>query len=95
MRSRFSAFALCKTDYVLKTWCEKKRPKRLDLSQQPTWTRLEVHRTEQGLTDDKQGKVMFSAYYKLDALTEGVMHETSRFRRDRHQQWCYLDGVVS
>jgi SEC-C motif-containing protein len=94
MRARFSAYALQNTAFLLQTWCEKTRPKQLDLSQQPDWTSLVIHDVRQGGLEDKRGWVRFSAFYTLNLNQQGVMHERSRFRRDKLGQWCYIDGEV-
>ncbi|MDY0136649.1 MAG: YchJ family metal-binding protein [Thiomicrospira sp.] len=94
MRARFSAYALQNTAFLLQTWCEKTRPKHLDLRQQPNWIRLVIDDVQQGGGEDKRGWVKFSAFYTLNLNQQGVMQERSRFQRNRLGQWCYVDGKV-
>lgn len=93
MRSRFSAFGLGLTQYLLQSWCDTTRPADLDLTDQPQWTRLEIHRTQGGGPDQQAGLVEFSAYY-LDGLYQGELREISQFQRNSAGKWCYIDGQI-
>ncbi len=69
MRSRFSAFALQKTNYLKKTvkLSAVKMFEDLDLSNDPRqWYKLEVISKSAGGVNDDIGKVGFKAYYKPD-----------------------------
>jgi SEC-C motif-containing protein len=91
MRSRYSAFALGDTAYLLRTWHPDTRPKRLRLDPGQEWTRLEIAgRTGGGLLAN-EGTVEFRAHYQYQGQ-RGVLHENSRFRRV-DGQWLYLDGT--
>lgn len=94
MRSRFSAFALQLHDYLLQTWCDKSRPKSLDLKDQPEWVNLTIWRKEGGELLDQTGQVEFSAFYRLANGKLGEMRELSDFERKANGQWCYKNGVV-
>lgn len=88
MRSRYSAFALELSDYLLASWDERTRPAELELQPDTHWYRLEIKDAgEQG--DD--GFVRFSAYFR-----EGKewlrLSELSRFQRAADGFWRYLDG---
>jgi SEC-C motif-containing protein len=90
MRSRFSAFALRDTGYLLRTWHPDTRPRRLALDPGQEWTRLEIlGRTGGGLLQ-AEGTVRFRAHYRHHGR-DGFLEENSRFRReDGH--WVYLDA---
>lgn len=94
MRSRFSAFALHNSAYLLATWDVSTRPVGLDLANDPSqWLRLEIVGTKKGGVSDSKGQVSFNAYYRQHGK-EGVMAETSRFRKVANR-WFYVDGVVA
>ncbi|MEQ0565113.1 YchJ family metal-binding protein [Amycolatopsis sp. NEAU-NG30] len=90
MRSRFSAFAVGDTAYLLRTWHPDTRPRRLVLDPGQEWTRLEIlGRTGGGLLHT-EGTVEFRAHYRHHGR-DGFVEEHSRFRReDGH--WVYLDA---
>lgn len=90
MRSRYSAFVLERSEYLLATWHESTRPQ--SLAFEPTqWLGLTVKSAQQ--TDDAHAEVTFSARYKLNGRAY-KMHETSRFVRELGA-WLYVDGDVS
>lgn len=91
MRSRFSAFALGRVDYLMHSWHPDTRPVRLDLDDEIIWRRLQIVDTEAGTADDDTGIVEFRAAYLRDG-TRHILHERSRFRRIRDGSWRYLDG---
>ncbi|MGA8851825.1 MAG: YchJ family protein [Aeromicrobium sp.] len=90
MRSRYSAFALSDTAYLLRTWHHSTRPVQLELDQSVRWYRLDVLATDAGTPFDTTGTVEFEAFRK-GPRGSGTQHEVSRFvREDRN--WFYLDG---
>jgi SEC-C motif-containing protein len=90
MRSRYSAFAVGDTAYLLRTWHPDTRPRRLSLDPGQEWTRLEIlGRTGGGLLHT-EGTVEFRAHYRHHGR-DGFLEESSRFRRD-DGQWVYLDA---
>ncbi|GAB3151518.1 YchJ family metal-binding protein [Amycolatopsis stemonae] len=90
MRSRFSAFAVGDTAYLLRTWHPDTRPRRLTLDAGQEWTRLEIlGRTGGGLLHN-EGTVEFRAHYHHRGR-DGFLEENSRFRRVEGQ-WVYLDA---
>ncbi|KRD17011.1 hypothetical protein ASE48_26370 [Mycobacterium sp. Root265] len=93
MRSRFSAFARGRADYLLSSWHPGTRPARLDLDDQITWRRLQIVDTEAGGADDDTGIVEFRAEYLQDGKRH-ILHERSRFRRGRDGSWRYVDGEI-
>lgn len=90
MRSRFSAFALGDTDYLLRSWHSSTRPERLELDPAQRWIRLEIVETERGGLLDATGTVTFHAHYR-EAGRPGTLTERSRFARE-DGRWVYLDG---
>jgi SEC-C motif-containing protein len=89
MRSRYSAFALGDSAYLLASWHPDSRPTSLELDPDLRWYRLDiVGRTEGGLRD-KTGTVDFRAYWRAADGTAGVQSENSRFARVEHR-WAFL-----
>lgn len=93
MRSRFSAFARGRADYLLSSWHPGTRPTALDLDEQITWRRLQIVDTEAGGADDATGIVEFRAQYLHDGKRH-ILHERSRFSRVRDGSWRYVDGEI-
>lgn len=89
MRSRYSAFVLGLTPYLLATWHPRTRPATLDPDEPGLkWLGLQVrsHRT----LDADHAEVEFVARSKLAGRAHRL-HERSRFERIAGQ-WCYVDG---
>ncbi|MDR5902264.1 YchJ family protein [Halomonas icarae] len=87
MRSRYSAFALNLTDYLLTSWHPDTRPVSLTADDTTHWLRLQVVSSgEQG----DEGWVTFRATFR-EGHQYGVLEEASRFRREAGH-WRYLDG---
>jgi SEC-C motif-containing protein len=90
MRSRYSAFAVGDTAYLLRTWHPGTRPARLRLDPGQEWTGLEIlGRTGGGLLTN-EGTVEFRAHYRHRGR-DGFQQENSRFRRE-DGRWVYLDA---
>jgi SEC-C motif-containing protein len=94
MRSRYCAFALGDTDYLLQTWHSTTRPETLDQSEfeQIDWLGLEVLKCKRGGAKDSRGIVEFVATMARDDK-ESQLREESRFSRETGQ-WRYLDGTL-
>ncbi|NEM90040.1 YchJ family protein [Galbitalea soli] len=89
MRSRFSAFALGRSAYLLASWHPSTRPAALDLDPEVRWFRLDIlGRTGGGLLD-QVGTVEFDAHYRHNGAT-GIQHENSRFTRV-DGRWAFLE----
>ena len=88
MRSRYSAYVLAFSDYLLDTWAASTRPERMAIDAGCTWLGLSVRRSEK-LTPD-EATVEFIARYKVNGRAFRL-HEVSRFRRE-HERWFYVDG---
>lgn len=86
MRSRYSAYCLGLTDYLLTTWHPDTRPASLDLNEtpKPQWIGLEIRRAS---TD----QVEFVARYKVGGRAH-KLHELSDFRQI-DGRWYYLSGA--
>ena len=93
MRSRYSAFALGLSDYLLQSWHPDTRPAELDVHTppQPKWIGLKVLATS--LQDDRHGRVHFIARCRVGGRAERL-EEHSRFVREGGR-WYYLDGDIS
>jgi SEC-C motif domain protein len=90
MRSRFSAFAIGDTDYLMSSWHHETQPRRLTLDDSVTWRRLQIVDTDAGGADDATGVVEFRAQYECDGIRH-ILHERSRFARVK-ERWVYVDG---
>ena len=89
MRSRYSAFVLDRTDYLLDTWHRSTRPPALEPNPPGLrWLGLEVRRHER--QDETHATVEFVARNKLAGRAHRL-HERSRFVRE-DGRWYYLDG---
>ena len=91
MRSRYSAFAVGDTAYLLATWHHTTRPTSLELDPDQRWYRLDVLANREGGPFDTSGVVEFEAFYRAPAGA-GSQHEASRFSRE-DGLWFYVDGV--
>ena len=92
MRSRYSAFVLDLSDYLLATWHTSTRPARLDANELGLkWLGLEVRRHT--LIDADHATVEFIARSKLAGRAQRL-HELSRFLRE-DGRWFYVDGDLS
>lgn len=95
MRSRFSAYATRKVDYLIQTTSEEERAK-IDREELEGYCRavscisLKVVRTEQGGPQDETGTVLFHASLQING--KRMLHrELSRFKREEGR-WVYVDG---
>jgi SEC-C motif-containing protein len=92
MRSRYAAFAVGDTAYVLSTWHPSTRPRSIAPETDLQWRRLDVLRTTAGGPFDTRGAVEFRAVWRQGA-ERGALHERSRFERVGGA-WLYVDGDV-
>ncbi|MDI5969222.1 YchJ family metal-binding protein [Streptomyces sp. SL13] len=93
MRSRYSAFVVGDTAYLLRTWHPSTRPPALELDTGLRWQRLEIVATEGGGPFHSEGVVEFRAHYR-QAGRNGAMCERSRFSH-LDGAWVYVDGDVT
>ncbi|MEO7124467.1 MAG: YchJ family metal-binding protein [Lacisediminihabitans sp.] len=91
MRSRFSAFAVGDSSYLLETWHPATRPSTLELDLSLRWYRLDIIAVTGGGMLADSGTVEFRAYYRSPG-GPGEQHETSRFAT-LHGRWFYVDAA--
>jgi len=92
MRSRYTAYALGRYDYLLETWHPDTRPENIG-GTGLQWIGLQIVRTEQGCADDDRGMVEFIASY-IQPTGGKQLHECSRFVCE-NGAWFYVDGDCS
>ena len=92
MRSRYSAYVLKLSDYLLASWHPSTRPGSLDLAEDDgtKWLGLEIKRSQQ--QDENHATVEFVARYRI-AGRGHRLHELSRFVRE-DGRWFYVDGDI-
>ena len=90
MRSRYTAYALAREDYLLATWHASTRPSALDLGSGLQWLGLKIVRTEAGGAHDTEGRVAFVARSKPGGRAQRL-EEDSRFVKEGGR-WYYVDG---
>jgi SEC-C motif-containing protein len=88
MRSRYSAFALERADYLRATWDASTRLPDFSIQPGAKWLGLEVRATRSA--DADSAEVEFVARYRMDGRAVRV-HERSRFLRIG-ERWFYVDG---
>ena len=91
MRSRYSAYVLGETEYLLKTWHPSTRPSTLELDPDVRWYRLDIVTRTGGSMFDTRGAVEFRAYYRHDGVAD-QQHESSSFVRE-NGAWLYVNAV--
>ena len=93
MKSRFSAFKLHLSNYLLQTWDETTRPGNIDFTPGLHWNRLVINGRKKGRKKDQEGWVTFVAYYQV-GCEKGSLHEKSFFRRNENGHWKYVEGEI-
>ena len=91
MRSRYTAYVLGNTQYLLKTWHESTRPSHIALDGERRWLGLDIKKCEAGEAADTVGTVEFVARYKVAGRAHRL-HETSRFSFE-HGCWYYVGAI--
>lgn len=91
MRSRYSAFALERPDYLLATWHASTRPADLTLEPGVKWLGLSVK--DHRVIDEAHAEVAFVARSRVGGRGQRL-EERSRFVREGGR-WLYVDGEVS
>lgn len=88
MRSRYCAFVLNRSAYLLATWHANTRPADVLHDDSTQWLGLDVRRHT--VNDANHAEVEFVARYRTAG--RGVrIHERSRFVREAGR-WYYVDG---
>ena len=89
MRSRYSAFVLGRSNYLLATWHASTRPPHVERDASAKWLGLEVRSYR--VLDASHAEVEFVARHR-DAGAAQRLRERSRFVRE-DGRWWYLDGA--
>ena len=88
MRSRYSAYTLGLSNYLLTSWHLSTRPKQLNLDTSTQWFKLKIIETQKGKRGDTEGMVSFIAHYKINGKATRLS-EVSEFVFE-NKQWFYL-----
>lgn len=88
MRSRYSAFVLGISDYLLATWHAATRPTQLAIDTDTKWKKLEIISAEP--THGDSGEVHFRAYFR-ERQQWHVLEEKSQFIYI-NDRWQYASG---
>ncbi len=89
MRSRYSAFVLENTDYLLSTWHSSQRPASLEFEPDVKWLGLQVQNDK--VIDAQHAEVTFVARQRDRTGRAIRLHERSRFVCE-NGCWYYVDG---
>ncbi len=89
MRSRYTAYVVRDSAYLLATWHPSTRPSDLNLDPEQRWLGLKIM-PEQTAGVETHCQVEFIARYKIAGRAHR-MHERSRFICE-NGTWFYLDG---
>ena len=87
MRSRYTAYALNKLDYLIDSWHPDYRPVELKLDESIKWIGLEI---EQYTTQQNEAIVQFEALLLVDGRVE-ALREQSQFTFVQGR-WLYTTG---
>ncbi|MGW1226221.1 YchJ family protein [Streptomyces sp. NPDC002530] len=93
MRSRYCAFVVRDTGYLLRTWHPDHRPAVLDLDPEQRWEGLEILETAQGSAFHTTGTVTFRARFTVGGQSD-ALYEKSRFVR-YEGAWVYETAVFA
>lgn len=93
MRSRYTAFALAKGDYLMESHHVSTRPisekeEIVAWAKSVEWVELKIVSTSKGLAADTEGTVRFKAYYKENGKLKFI-EEHSTFVKEK-ECWYYL-----
>ena len=93
MRSRYSAFVLCKVDYLRTTWHASTRPHTLKLDPGQRWLGLTVQRHVQALKGDPNRALVAFVARSKEGGRATRLQESSRFVRE-DGRWYYVDAEL-
>jgi len=91
MRARYSAYVLCKKDFILGSWAFETRPEQLTLESETRWFSLEIVDSEPVSAQSTSAHVSFIAKY-IEDKTVFNLEEQSTFIK-RSNCWFYLSVV--
>lgn len=92
MRSRYSAYVLRETAYILNTWHPSTRPASLAPAETVDWKKLTILKKESGDENSSRGLVEFKAISTANQKMI-LLHEASQFIKDEGE-WYYVDGEI-
>ena len=92
MRSRYTAFVLKRSDYLLASWHPDTRPSRIRFDD-TRWLALDIIGLNQGSATQHTGTVTFRAAF-MDSGECKVLQECSRVEK-LDNSWYYRDGDCS
>ncbi len=90
MRSRYAAFVMCNSAYLLETWHASTRPPAIAFDPDQTWLGLRIL-ASRAIGDE--AFVEFIARSRIGGRAH-KLREVSRFRRE-NGRWSYVDGDVA
>ncbi len=93
MRSRYSAYVMRLSDYLLSSWHSKTRPEAMAFDKADTtrWISLEIKQHKEVSAD--LATVEFVAVWREGGHRAQRLHEISRFERQAGR-WVYVNGEV-
>lgn len=89
MRSRYAAFTMENSAYLMATWHSSTRPSLINFTPGQEWLLLRIIAAA---SDGDHATVEFTARSRI-ADRSHMLHEVSRFVRD-NGQWFYVDGDI-
>jgi SEC-C motif-containing protein len=91
MRARYSAYVLCKKDFILGSWAFETRPEVLTLKSETRWFTLEIVDSEPVSAQSTSAYVSFIAKYIEDNRVFNLEEQSTFIKRSN--RWFYLSGV--
>lgn len=92
MRSRYTAYVLNNTEYLLTTWHKHTHPDPFQLDSGIIWINLEIIDRQSNQLNNNEGWVEFVAKFNNNGCLQSL-HERSRFLRE-DGRWFYVDGHI-
>jgi SEC-C motif-containing protein len=98
MRSRYSAYAVCAVEYLLRSTHPSTRKfyKAEEIenwAKKNSWKKLEIISKTEGEAKDKKGTVEFKAYFTDENGHTQIHYEHSNFRKELGK-WFFVDGKI-
>ena len=90
MRSRYTAFARERADYLRATWHASTRPPAIGFEPGARWLGLTVRAHH--ASGPRSAEVEFVARQRSRSGRAHRLHERSRFVREDDGRWYYVDG---
>ena len=91
MRSRYSAYATKRFDYLSQTSTGQASQNESDFDSGIQWLSLDICRVIDGQESDQTGIVEFKAFYKHNGSSLMVWEESSFI--NKNGQWLYASGI--